>query len=64
MSGVPLSYVIRPAGVNSADATDEYTRAMWAASFETQQYRADNRELYYLFKDLLIKPKARLGSKR
>jgi hypothetical protein len=54
-SGVPLSYVIRPAGVNPADATDEYTRTMWAASFETQQYRADNREVYHLFKDLLTK---------
>lgn len=54
-SGVPLSYVIRPAGVNPHDATDEYTRAMWAASFETPQYREDNREVYHLFKDLLTK---------
>ena len=50
-SGVPLSYVICPA----ADATDEYTCAMWAALFETQKYHADNREAYHLFKDLLVK---------
>jgi hypothetical protein len=54
-SGVPLSYVIRPAGMNPADAPDEYTREMWAASFDTQQYRADNREVYHLFKDLMTK---------
>jgi hypothetical protein len=28
---------------------------MWAASFETQQYREDNREVYHLLKDLLTK---------
>jgi hypothetical protein len=54
-SGVPLSYVIRPTDVDPANATDEYTRAMWAASFETQQYREDNREVYHLLKDLLTK---------
>ena len=43
-SGVPLSYVIRPAGVNPADATDEYTRTMWAASFETQQLTHNSRK--------------------
>ena len=54
-SGVPLSYVIRPADVEPADAPDEYTRAMWAASFDTMQYREDNREVYHLLKDLLTK---------
>ena len=54
-SGVPLSYVIRPATVNPAEAPNEYSRAMWAASFEKQQYREDNREVYHLFKDLLTK---------
>jgi hypothetical protein len=54
-SGVPLSYVIRPADADPANAPDEYTRAMWAASFETTQYRDDNREVYHLFKDLLTK---------
>ena len=54
-SGVPLSYVIRPANVDPAEAPDEYTRAVWAASFETQQYKEDNREVYHLFKDLLTK---------
>ncbi|KAI2489317.1 hypothetical protein MHU86_25268 [Fragilaria crotonensis] len=54
-SGVPLSYVIRPANVDPAEAPDEYTRAMWATSFETQQFREDNREVYHLFKDLVTK---------
>jgi hypothetical protein len=54
-SGVPLSYVIRPVDVDPASAPDEYTRTMWAASFETPQYREDNREVYHLFKDLLTK---------
>lgn len=26
---------------------------VWAASFDTPQYRDDNREVYHLFKDLL-----------
>jgi hypothetical protein len=54
-SGVPLSYVIRPANADPAHASDEYTRAIWAASFETTHYRDDNREVYHLFKDLLTK---------
>jgi hypothetical protein len=54
-SGVPLSYVIRPAIADPAEAPDEYTRVMWAASFATPQYRDDNREVYHLFKDLLTK---------
>jgi hypothetical protein len=53
--GVPLSYVIRPAEVNPDDAQDEYTRALWAASFDTPQLKDDNREVYHLFKDLLTK---------
>ncbi|KAI2490039.1 hypothetical protein MHU86_24554 [Fragilaria crotonensis] len=54
-AGVPLSYVIRPADVNPDDAQDEYTRALWAASFDTPQFKDDNREVYHLFKDLLTK---------
>ena len=54
-SGVPLSYVIRPANADPVDAQDEYTRALWAASFDTPQYKDDNREVYHLFKDLLTK---------
>lgn len=54
-SGVPLSYVIRPVNANPAEAPDEYTRVMWAASLETPQFRDDNREVYHLFKDLLTK---------
>ncbi len=52
---MPLSYVIRPRDANPIDAPDEYTRALWAASFDTPQYRDDNREVYHLFKDLLTK---------
>jgi hypothetical protein len=54
-SGVPLSYVIRPHNVGPTDAPDEYTRAKWAASFETQHSVDDNRDVYHLFKDLLTK---------
>ena len=54
-SGVPLSYVIRPADADPMNAPDEYTRALWAASFDTPQYKDDNREVYHLFKDLLTK---------
>ena len=54
-SGVPLSYVIRPSDADPNNAPDEYTRNLWAASFDTPQYRDDNREVYHLFKDLLTK---------
>ena len=54
-AGVPLSYVICAADVNPNDAPDEYTRALWAASFETRRYQDDNREVYHLLKDLLTK---------
>ena len=54
-AGVPLSYVIRAIDVNPMEAPDEYTHALWAASFDTPQYRDDNREAYHLFKDLLTK---------
>jgi hypothetical protein len=54
-AGVPLSYIICSADVNPDDAPDEYTRALWAASFDTPQYKEDNRQVYQLFKDLLTK---------
>ena len=54
-AGVPLSYVIRPADVDPDDAEDEYTRALWAASFATPQFKEDNREVYRILKDLLTK---------
>ena len=54
-SGVPLSFVIRPVNADPAHAPDKYTRAIWAAPFETTHYRDDNREVYHLFKDLLTK---------
>lgn len=34
-AGVPLSYIIRPADADPGSAPDEYTRALWAASFTT-----------------------------
>jgi hypothetical protein len=52
---VPLSYVIPAADVDPNEAPDEYTRALWAASFNTPQYKEDNRHVYQLFKDLLTK---------
>jgi hypothetical protein len=54
-AGVPLSYVIHPAKANPDNATDEYTRTLWGASFETPQYVEDNCEIYHLFKDLVTK---------
>jgi hypothetical protein len=54
-AGVPMCYGIRPANADPKDAPDEYTREKWAASFETMQFRDDNRQLYHLFKDLLTK---------
>jgi hypothetical protein len=54
-AGVPLSYVIRAADVDPEKAPDAYTRALWAASFQTRQFHDDNREVYHLFKDLLTK---------
>jgi hypothetical protein len=54
-AGVPLTYVIRAHDVNVDDAPDKYTRSLWAASFETRQFRDDNREVYHLLKDLLTK---------
>ena len=52
---VPLSYVICATDVDPNHAPDEYTRALWAASFDTPQFKEDNRHVYQLFKDLLTK---------
>ena len=54
-AGVPLSYIIRPVDADPDKATDEYTRVLWAASFETEEFMEDNREVYHLFKDLSTK---------
>ncbi len=54
-AGIPLSYVIRASDVDPDNAPDEYTRALWAASFQTRQFHDNNREVYHLFKDLLTK---------
>lgn len=48
---MPLNYVICPADVDPADP-NKYTRALWATSFETQDFREDNREVYHLVNDL------------
>ena len=50
-AGVPLSYVIRASDADPEKAPDEYTRALWAALFQTRQCSDDNREVYHLFKD-------------
>ena len=47
--------MIRPVEADPDDAPDEYTRQKWAASFDTMQFRDDNRQAYHLFKDLLTK---------
>ena len=52
---MPLSYVIRPIDADPDNAPDEYTRAKWAVSFDTQHFIDDNREVYHLLKDLLTK---------
>ncbi len=54
-AGVPLSYMICAADADPKKAPDAYTRALWAASFQTRQFHDDNREVYHLFKDLLTK---------
>ena len=54
-AGVPLTYVIRPVHADPDNAPDEYARALWAASFDTEEYKEDNRKVYHLFKDLLTK---------
>jgi hypothetical protein len=47
---VPLSYVICPGDANPMDAQDEYTRVLWAASFNTpQEYKDNIREVYKTF---------------
>ncbi len=53
-AGVPLSYFICPTDPNPNAAPDEYTRTLWAASFETPQHIEDNREVYHLM-DLFTK---------
>ena len=40
--------------MDPTDASDEYTRAKWAASYETQHFVDDNCNVYHLFKDLLL----------
>ena len=54
-SDVPLIYVIHPADADPDDAQDKYTRTLWAASFDTPQFKDNNREVSHLFKDLLAK---------
>jgi hypothetical protein len=51
---VPLNYAIFPAHANPNEATDEYTRTKWAASFETPQYHDDNCKVYHLFINFLL----------
>jgi hypothetical protein len=53
-SGVPLSYVIRPEDVNPDEAEDAYQRALWTAHHHGPAYRDDNRQVYRIYKDLMI----------
>jgi hypothetical protein len=53
-SGVPLSYVIRPEDVDPDEAEDNYQRALWTAHHHGPAYRDDNRQVYRIYKDLMI----------
>jgi hypothetical protein len=53
-SGLPLLYVIRPEDVNPDEAKDNYQRALWMAPHHGPAYRDDNRQVYRIYKDLMI----------
>jgi hypothetical protein len=53
-SGLPLSYVIRPEDVDPDEAEDNYQRALWTAHHHGPAYREDNRQVYRIYKDLMI----------
>jgi hypothetical protein len=44
--------VIRPEGVNPADAVDEYQHILWQTLHTGIAYHEDNREVYHIYKDL------------
>jgi hypothetical protein len=53
-SKIPLSYIIRPENVNLDDAVDAYQRRIWGAPHHGLSYEDDNREVYRIYKDLMI----------
>jgi hypothetical protein len=53
-SGVPLSYVIHPVDVVVANAADDYQRTLWSAPHNGPAYRDNNRQVYRIYKDLMI----------
>jgi hypothetical protein len=53
-SKIPLSYIIRPAGVDPAAATSDYQRMIWQAPHVGYAFEEDNREVYRIYKDLMI----------
>jgi hypothetical protein len=53
-SGLTLSYVILPEDVNPDEAEDNYQRALWTAPHHGPAYRDDNRQVYRIYKDLMI----------
>jgi hypothetical protein len=53
-SGVPLSYIIRPENVVVANAAYDYERALWSAPHNGPAYRDDNRQVYRIYRGLMI----------
>jgi hypothetical protein len=53
-SKVPLTYIIRPEGVNPADAVDQYQRAIWSAPHVGYAFQEDNRLVYRIYKDVMV----------
>jgi hypothetical protein len=53
-SKVPLTYIIRPDDADPEDAETEYQRMIWAAPHEGYAYDEDNREVYRIYKDVMI----------
>jgi hypothetical protein len=53
-SKIPLSYIIRPENVNLDNAVDPYQRRIWGAPHHGLAYEDDNREVYHIYKDLMI----------
>jgi hypothetical protein len=53
-SKIPLSYIIRPVDADPATATSDYQRTIWQAPHVGYAFEEDNREVYRIYKDLMI----------
>jgi hypothetical protein len=53
-SKVPLSYIIRSEALDPEDAEDDYQRLILSAPHEGYAYEEDNREVYRIYKDLMV----------